>query len=95
MQKLGPERVYICLEAVFSTEREMQVADKLISGGIQVPISPSYSPCDLRQWFHGFMSQKLSSHLSMEDNVLGAQGHRENPVTSCLQKCCVSTQVCV
>ena len=27
----------------------MQVADKLISGGIQVPISPSYSPCDLRQ----------------------------------------------
>ena len=27
----------------------MQAADKLISGGIQVPISPSYSPCDLRQ----------------------------------------------
>ena len=49
MQKLGPERVYICLEAVFSTEREIQVADKLISGGIQVPISPSYSPCDLGQ----------------------------------------------
>ena len=27
----------------------MQAADKLISGGIQVPISPSYCPCDLRQ----------------------------------------------
>ena len=86
------EIIHLPRGSIFNWERD--------TGGWQVNLrwnSSPHLPLLLSLWpqANGFLSQKLFSHLSMGDNVMGAQGHRENPVTSCLQKCCVSTQVCV
>ena len=55
-------------ESQYFKLREIQVADRLISHTwIQVPISPSYSLCDLR---NGFISQNLFYHLSIGNNVI-------------------------
>ena len=55
-------------ESQYFKLREIQVADKLISHTwIQVPLSPSYSLCDLR---NGFISQNLFYHLSIGNNVI-------------------------
>ena len=79
MKKLGPERLYNLPRAgIFNWERD--------AGGWQVNLRWNSSPhlsllLSLWPQANGFISQKLFSHLSVEDNVMGAQGYRENLVT--------------
>lgn len=79
MKKLGPERLYNLPRAsIFNWERD--------AGGWQVSLRWNSSPhlsllLSLWPQANGFISQKLFSHPSMEDNVMGAQGYRENVVT--------------